>query len=670
MKKNKILPLLLLILCQAGLLSAQTRTFESYDYNDVTLEGMSDFQSWFFRIPPDTDLSQSHISLDMGFAETLLMDRSFVTIRLGDVAHRTISLRNLPDRLVVPLNDAQLLEDNFLKLDVVTELTIFDDRCRDILARSLWLNVRNSSMIQLHRTGIIGTVNISGILPSIQHIGLPRSIGTNDIEGATWFSAHLNKHYDIFDVAIVDYNEALSRPNSVIFGELQKIPQRIREKIRNIPAEGEGLLEIVEIEHIRQNQPNTTTKHLVVTGNGTAGYNSAVYTLLDHNQSASAYGQWLNVKNAIAPFDLPRTYRRERLPLVDPDQTPERLQGIGLLQSVHNFTTTDFGFMPNNLEFVLSARYKSVTGRQSAFLNIYLNNILLTNTRLDNSGLLRLSTNIREDLILPFNELTVEFVFYPASGECTGSVEDFYAQLNFHESGFLASGIYRPEILSFYHYAAQAYRQDTMIIMDNDITFDFINAASSIVKHLNTNRRSSMEIYPRVHFTSAYENQPLPNAPIIGITKQDSHLFSKFKARNLITKSNSRILSENLGRSLFELTDDINIGIAQVFWENNLPILLLSTMGPDPGAGLIAVTQNLQEDFGRLNTNVSIAHDNESHFFNINQYTTIVEVESGFDVRGWFLQYGYIILIVILIIIFVIYLLLKKSVHAAREQFN
>lgn len=670
MKKTKILLSLLVLFLQSGLLSAQTRTFQAYDYNDVTLEGMSGFQSWFFRIPPDTDLSQSYISLDFGFAETLLMDRSFVTVRLGDIAHRTISLRNLPDRLVVPLNDAQLLEDNFLKVDVVTELTIFDDRCRDILARSLWLNVRNTSTIHLHRTGIIGTVNISEILPSVQHIGLPRSIGTNDIESATWFSAHLDKHYDIPEVAIVDYNEALSRSNSVIFGEWQKLPQNIREKIRNTPEEGEGLLEIVEIDQIRQNQPPITTRHLVVTGIGSVGYNRAVYTLLDYNQSATAYGKWLLVRNATAPFDMPRIYRRERLPLVDPTQTPERLQGIGLLQSVHNFTTTDFGFMPNSLEFVLSARYKSVSGRQSAFLNIYLNNILLTNTRLDNSGLLRLSTNIREDLILPFNELTVEFVFYPASGECTGSVEDFYAQLNFHESGFLASGFYQPEVLSFYHYAAQAYRQDTIIIMDNNITFDFINAASSIVKHLNTNRRTRMEIYPRVHFTSSFENQPLPNVPIIGITRQDSPLFDKFSARNLITKSNSRILSENLQRNLFELTDDINIGIAQVFWENNQPTLLLSSMGPNTGAGLISVTQNLQEDFGRLNTNVSIAHESESHFFNINQYTQIVEMESGFDVRGWFLQYGYIILIIILIVIVIIYLLLKKSVHAAREQFN
>jgi hypothetical protein len=539
-----------------------------------------------------------------------------------------------------------------------------------MLARSLWLNARSSSTIHLHRTGIIGTVNIAGILPSVQHIGLPLSIGRHDIEAATWFSAHLTKHYDIPDASIVSYSEALLNSNSVIFGEWQKIPLQLREKIQNIPAEGEGLLEIVELEHQRSNQPPLITRHLVVTGNGLVGYNRAVYTLLDLNQSSSAYGNWLLVQNAVAPFEIPRILRRERLPLVDPDQTPERLQGIGVLQSVHNFTTTDFGFMPNNLEFVLSARYKSVSGRQNAFLNIYLNNILLTNVRLDNSGLLRLSTNIREDLILPFNELTAEFVFYPASGECTGSVEDFFAQINFHESGFLASGFYQPEILSFYHYAAQAYRQETIIIIDDELTFDFIDAASSIVKHLNSNRRTMMEIYPRVHFSSYFDNEPIPRVPIIGITKQDSPLFSKFSARNLITKSNSRIVSENLNRNLFELTDDINVGIAQVFWENNQPTLLLSTMGPNPGAGLKAVTQNLQEDFGRLNTNVSIAHDDESHFFNINQYTAIVEVESSFDVRGWFLQYGYIILIIILILIVIIYLLLRKYVHAAREQFD
>lgn len=454
-KKLIFITLLALFITQTA--TGQTRSFKSYDYENITMEGMSGMQSWFFRIPSDTDLSRSFITLDLSWAETLLMERSFVTVKLGDLAHRTISLANMPQTLTIPLTDAELLDDNFLRLEINTELTIYDDRCRDMMTRSLWVNVRKSSTIHLHRTGIIGTVNIASLLPSVQHIGLPGSLGRNDIEAATWFSAHLDKHYNIPDVDILGYNRAISHSNSVIFGEWQKLPERVRNKIRNRPNEGEGLLEIIELEHDRPNQTPVITRHLVVTGIGIQGYDRAVYTLLDHNQSASAYGRWLRSSNAVAPYDIPRLYRRERLPLVDPDTAPEIMQGIGALQSVHTFTTTEFGLIPNNLEFVLSARYKAVTGRQNAFLNIYLNNILLTNTRLDHSGLLRLSTNIREDLLLPFNELVIEFVFYPASGECTGSVEDFFAQINYHESGFLARGFYRPEILSFHHYSALAY---------------------------------------------------------------------------------------------------------------------------------------------------------------------------------------------------------------------
>ncbi|TVQ65764.1 MAG: hypothetical protein EA360_08145 [Balneolaceae bacterium] len=659
-----------LLLFSSEWISAQTRSFEFYDYDDVTMEGMSSTQSYFFRVPTDTDLSQSYITLNLAWSETLLMNRSFVTFRLGDVAHRTVSLARLDESIVIPLADAELLDDNFLKLDILTELTIFDDRCRDMLARSLWLNVRKNSEIYLHRTGVIGTVNIVSLLPSVQHIGLPASVGKNDIEAAAWFSSHLNHHYNIPDAEIVNYNQAMLHSNSVIFGEWGKLPQRILEKISNRPLEGEGLLEIIELEHERENQSPLLTRHLIVTGIGTEAYNRAVYTLLDHNQSSSAFGTWLKSRNAVAPFETPRLYRRERLPLVDPDQTPEILQGIGVLQSVHNFSTTDFGFIPANLEFLLSARYKAVAGRQNAFMNIYLNNLLLTNTRLDHGGLLRLSTTIREDLLLPFNELTIEFVFYPASGECEGSVEDFFAQINFHESGFLARGFYRPEILSFYHYSAVAYTPETVIIMDRELTYDFIDVASTIVKHLNDNRRNQMEIYPRVHFTSDFDNRPLPDAPVIGITRQNSSLFNKFSRRNLVTSSDARIISENLNRELFELRDGVNLGIAQVFWENRQPILLISSMGPQPGAGLKAVSENLKQNFGRLNTNAVIAHENEGHFFNINQYTTIVEREAGFDVRDWFLQFGYIILILILLLIVVVYMVLKRSVLAAREQFD
>lgn len=202
------------------------------------------------------------------------------------------------------------------------------------------------------------------------------------------------------------------------------------------------------------------------------------------------------------------------------------------------------------------------------------------------------------------------------------------------------------------------------------MTFDFIDVASTIVKHLNTNRWNTMEVYPRIFFTSDFEHTPLPSAPIIGIAGQNSPLFDKFSRRNLVTRTDSRIISENLGRELFELSDDVNIGVAQVFWENQHPALIISSMGPEPGAGLIAVSENLRENFGRLNTNVTIAYNQDGHFFNINQYTTIVDREVDFDMRGWFLQYGYMILIAILILIIVIYFFLRKSVLAAREQFD
>ena len=66
-----------------------------------------------------------------------MMNRSFVSVRVNDMPVTSRRLSSDPGTLRVPLAGTLLPEDNFVKLEIGTDVTITDDRCEDVLFNTL-----------------------------------------------------------------------------------------------------------------------------------------------------------------------------------------------------------------------------------------------------------------------------------------------------------------------------------------------------------------------------------------------------------------------------------------------------------------------------------------------------------------------------------------------------
>jgi hypothetical protein len=680
--KNTLLPpailklqIALLIVMFLGLFSAVqaqplTLPFTYYDYDDVILSGRSATATYFFRVPGDIDLSGSYIDLDMGWSEVLLMNRSFVSIRVNDLPVTSRRLSSDPRSIRIPLAGTVLFEDNFIKLEIGTDVTITDDRCEDILFNTMWLTISRNSMLHIRRTGAVSTPTIASYVPGIRHIGIPDNPSLDDIEAAAWLVAFLEKTWGNRSAVITTYEEALMHSSgSVLLGMKHVLPDTITERLSRTTIDRFGLMEIIRREYRTGNTMNRY-RHLVVTGTDSVGYRKAIHTLLDRNQVSTAFANDLVISQAIEPYDVQSRFRRNTLTLQDLGAAEVRLQGIGTMKTQFNFSLNDFGYFPQHLDLLLNASYSSIDRQDRGIMNIYLNDFLLSSQRLDQSGYVRHQTRLRRDQLLPFNTLTIEFVYYPPQMSCETTAADFNAQVDIRNSRLTGGREQQPDMLSFHHFPTVFYQSDTAILIDPGTGLPTINAMAKMIGYMNTNIHQRMVLYPRIKYHDQVSQDFIRTRPIIGYNTRGSDMFSRFSGKMANIDQHFRVYSEALGRDLFAVSDTASVGIAQIFRENGQPVLLLTASGNQIGSGHRYISSVITDQRFRLTNNLGVASRNEHHLFNINEYTGIISDRDDGFWQYWFGRFGFLFLIAVLILIVFGYMAIRRSVLEARKQFQ
>jgi hypothetical protein len=648
----------------------QTLPFTFFDYGDVILSGRSATATYFFRVPGDTDLNASYIDLELGWSEVLLMNRSFVSVRVNDTPITSRQLSTNPNSLRIRLANTSLFDGNFIKVEISTDVTITDDRCEDILFNTMWLTISKSSTVNIRQTGATNVPTIATYVPAIQHIGIPQNPSLREIETATWLVAFLDKTWGNKTARITSYQEALRHPNgSVLIGMTEALPDTIRERLNRPVTDSFGLIDIVR-QQVRVGNTTRTNRYLVVTGADSVGYHKAINALLDRNRMSTAFSNDLIISEAISPYEVTSIFRRNTLTFSDLGAADVRLTGIGSMKADYNFSLNDFGYLPQHIDLVLNAGYSSIDRQDRGIMNIYLNDFLLSSQRLDQSGYLRHQTRLRRDQLLPFNIITVEFVYYPPQMSCESVSMDFTAQIDTRNSSITGGRAYRPDPLSFHHFPTVFYQPNTTVLIDRNTNYTSLNAMARMIAYMNTNIQQRMVLYPRILFHDTVSQEFIRSRPIIGINSSTSGLFEKFSNTMVNVGQNFSIYSEIMGRNLFAVSDTASIGIAQIFSENQNPVLLLTASGNQQGAGHRFITSVISNQQFRLANNLAVATHNSHHLFNINEYTGIVSDGDDNFWQYWFDRFGFIILIGALILIVLGYLAIRRSVLEARKQFQ
>jgi len=663
---------MVLVLVTATPLQAQPESlpFTAYDYNDVILTGRSSTATYFFRVPSDIDLANSYITLQLGWSEVLMMNRSFVSVRVNDMPVTSRRLSSDPGTLRVPLAGTLLPEDNFVKLEIGTDVTITDDRCEDVLFNTMWVTISGRSTLHVRRTGAVAEPTIASFVPTIRYIGIPDNPSLVDMETAVWLKAFLDKTWGNQSAEITTYAEAIRQPSgSVLLGMNGVIPDSLVNRLTQSQPQGQGLLELIRRQY-RDGQSIRRYRHLIVTGRDSTGYKNAVNALLDRNQVSTAFGSYLSVASAVAPYEVRSQYRNRTLTLRDLGAPDVALQGIGSQQVEYNFSLNDFGYLPENIDMVLNARYSSIDPEDRGILNVYINDFLQSSQRLDQSGYLSHQLRFRRDQLQPFNTITVEFVYYPPQMSCESVTADFSARVDTRQSVLNGGREYQPEPLSFHHFPTVFYHPETTLLIDRAPALRTLNAVARTVAFLNTNVQERMLLFPRIYYQNEVDRQFLRSRPVIGFGVGGSTLTSHFDGAMVRSGETFRIQSEGLGRELFATADTANVGIAQIFLENAQPVLLLTAMGGRSRAGHEYIASVISDQRFRLTNNLGIANHETHHLFNINEYTGVTGGDGTTTWQYWFDHFGFVLLLAVLLLLVFGYLAIRRSVLEARKQFQ
>jgi hypothetical protein len=131
---NRFLTFLAFILLSTASFAQSIISFKAMGHNDdEPIFGMSGATSFYFKITPQYEINGSKLVLYFEPSQALIRDRSYINLFLGTKPVYSGRLtKDSIQHITIALTKADVSNDNFLKIQVKTLLTITDDQCRDL----------------------------------------------------------------------------------------------------------------------------------------------------------------------------------------------------------------------------------------------------------------------------------------------------------------------------------------------------------------------------------------------------------------------------------------------------------------------------------------------------------------------------------------------------------
>ena len=146
-------------------------------HDDDAIFGMIGSQAYYLKLDPQYDLNGSKLVLYFEPSQALLKDKSFINILINDKPAYSSRLTNDSiERIVIKLSREDISRaGNFLRIQIKTLATIFDDKCKDLDNPAMWIKVKNYSYLALNKSDnkFFTDVNISNCFDSKKAIVYP-----------------------------------------------------------------------------------------------------------------------------------------------------------------------------------------------------------------------------------------------------------------------------------------------------------------------------------------------------------------------------------------------------------------------------------------------------------------------------------------------------------------
>ncbi|MFD1257180.1 cellulose biosynthesis cyclic di-GMP-binding regulatory protein BcsB [Mucilaginibacter terrae] len=687
---NKFLTLLVLATTLfAKVTLAQTNiSFKTYGHDDEVIYGMSGVSSFYFRMDPLIDMNQSKLVLYFEPSQALIKNLSYINIIIADKP--VFSGRMTQDsvqRLVIPLNSSYLTDNRqFLKVQVKTLLTITDNKCKDLDNPAMWIKVKSNSYLQLVKSAkdVSNRVNISNSFESKTAIVYPTNPGLHDLKAVAWAYNKIKRSLAVSDLRVYPADKVPdSIRNYVMVGNLDQLPADKRSLISVTPQGGQGLIYLYKgpadsaaarfrtvnsISAARQAFSNNEI--LFITGPDDAGYEKAITAMGNYNVLNSAFGNYLVINTADNDRAKNLNQQRTKLTFRDVGGVSNFMSGIGSLRSVYNFKNSDFSFTPKEVEMHFVGTYSGMSANDRGFFNIYLNGMLISSEKLNESGKLNTSVVVNRYQHRKYNSLTAEFRFYPANGNCQNSFLNFFGEMDVDKSYLESRNPFVNNTLSFYQYPEAFNEGSTRIVVSKSFAKYAAGAVGEVVYELNNNLNSNN--FPEFAYSDEITDGDLKKYNVVALLSKDDPLMEKFPDAPIRFDRAFRLYSNEDNKLVYALSDSVSNGLAQIFYGrgSNNAILVITATGQQLAEAFLSASKAITEQLSTLNSNVSVSDLNDNKYlFNIDKTTDNVrytDAKSGLA-RFWE-NYNLYVLLGILVLILLAFLYVRSKVQRSQDM--
>jgi hypothetical protein len=691
---NRISTLLLLLLLLGKASIAQTIvTFKSLGFDDDAINGISGTSTYFLKVDPSVNIDKSKMVLFIEPSQVLIKNRSFINILIGDKPVYSTRLTNDSiQRISISLNNSFLSADRrYLKLQIKSLLNVNDDICKDLYNPALWIKLKGDSYLSEYKTNeyFLKNVNISNCFESKTAIVYPPNPTILDLKAVGWAYARLKRVH----VGAIGVYEADKLPDTVLnyimVGSWANLPADKKGSLKVSPEEGQGLIylkkEIVQRTDSmvvetpirfgamftkRPVSHQVAAETLFITGAGDEGYNNTITTLANNNIVNQSFGDYLVVNKADNSLAKTTDESRSRLTLKQLGGETNFLSGSGSLKSTYTFKNSDFSFTPKEVEIHIVGNYSSLGATDKGYFNIYLNGVLISTDKLDQTGKLNAVATVNRYELQKYNTLETEFRFYPVGGNCYNSFLNFFAEINVTKSYLQSKNPYVANSLSFYQYPEAFNTNKTTIILSRS-TAQYSGATiGEIIYELNNNLRG--DNFPDIVYSDKYDKGVLKKNNIVGILAKDDPIMNDFPDAPVHFNKKFRIYNNENNKTLYELSDTVSNGIAQIFYgKGNNGTLLITGTGNNLSDAFMAVSRSITNQLSTLSSNICIANTNAKYLFNINKDSDNLEYsDSKSPFAKFWESYNLYILLGILLLILISFLFVRSRVQRSQENFE
>ncbi|MDT3403183.1 cellulose biosynthesis cyclic di-GMP-binding regulatory protein BcsB [Mucilaginibacter terrae] len=688
---NKFLTLLLLVttLFAKATLAQTNISFKTYGHDDEVIYGMSGVSSFYFRMDPLVDMNRSKLVLYFEPSQALIKNLSYINIIIADKP--VFSGRMTQDsiqRLVIPLNSSYLTDNKqFLKIQVKTLLTITDNKCKDLDNPAMWIKVKGYSYLSLVKStkDQYNNVNIANSFESKTAIVYPSNPSLNDLKAVAWAYNKIKRSLAVSDLHVYPYDKLPDTiKNYVMVGLMDQLPGDKKSLISVSPQGGQGLMYLYKsnVTDSSANRPRfissisaarqafSSYEILFITGADDEGYNKAITALGNYNILNSSFGNYLVVNTASNDNIKNLNQQRTKLTFRDVGGVSNFMSGIGSLRSVYTFKNSDFSFTPKEVEMRFVGTYSGMKPDDRGYFNIYLNGMLISSEKLNETGKLNTSVVVNRYQHRKYNSLTAEFRFYPSTGNCMNSFLNFFGEIDVDKSYLESRNPFVNNTLSFYQYPEAFNEGPSKIVVSKSYAKHAAGAVGEIVYELNNNLNSNN--FPDFVYSDEVSEGDLKKFNIVALLSKDDNLMSKFPDAPIRFDRAFRLYNNEDNKLVYALSDSVSNGLAQIFYGrgSNNAILVLTATGSNLDGAFLSASKAITEQLSTLNSNVCVSDVNDNKYlFNVDKVADNVQytdAKSGLA-RFWE-NYNLYVLLAILVLILLAFLYVRSKVQRSQDM--